>query len=159
MKSYTAPECRSFDDSHTVLLKFQYGEHRAEVTARMGGNCYGGSILSSFVDLENGLTACLEDGKNKEHCLPYDGEDGKNLDIEYIIFTHSSRESVELDLEDAQKYLIGIEIIEYHQGADRSKDEPKDDDESEDDEPEEHCCEKEKRSVEGGCKNCGDPAL
>lgn len=115
LQKYDAPDIEADSGKHTVLLKFLCGEHRAEVISELGGNCYGGDILGNFTDLSIGLVVCIERGKNAEHCIPYEGEEGKYVEVEYIRLTHPTKSPIELDLEEAQSYLVGIEIIGYEE--------------------------------------------
>jgi hypothetical protein len=115
MEYYNPKETMSFDQSHTVRLRFQFQESFAEVITTMAGNVMGGDILSSFTDLDTGITAPSDNPTNQKHCL-FDEEDENNYkEVTDLTFRHATdpNETYQFELEDAAKYLVSIEIINY----------------------------------------------
>lgn len=114
MKSYTAPETLSTKTAHTVRLKFMYGEHTAELETLIGGNVAGADVLAIFRDLTD-LSVPIDHELTKKHVIFTEPSDG--LPYQYadqIRLVHPTRpDEIIEDMEEAQDYLIGIEIVDY----------------------------------------------
>lgn len=113
MHYYNPEETMSFDQSHTVQLKFQFENATAEVFTTMGGNIMGGSVLSSYTDLDTGITAPDDLPVNQKHCIFDALDQNKYKEVEGIIFYYPNGETVEFELEDAAAYLVSLEITDY----------------------------------------------
>lgn len=115
---YDAPETASMNSKHTILLKFQYGEHKAEVVTTIGGNVCGAELLAGYdADDIACLTAPVDNEINKKHCIFE--EDGNPFQyVESIRFFHPTRPEETVEISEAAKYLVGIEIIGYESRED-----------------------------------------
>lgn len=116
LESYEAPEVFGYDDVHHVRLKFLYGTAKAELIARMGGNVYGASLLSSYADPDLELTLDPTVPENKKHARFDPDDESQDKKYQYvtdIIFIRDNGQDYVVDIEEAVKYMIGIEIIGY----------------------------------------------
>ncbi|MEX2461283.1 MAG: hypothetical protein WD469_08315 [Paenibacillaceae bacterium] len=113
MLSYR-PEESNFNSKHTVRLKFLWGQASAEVITTMGGNICGGDVIQFFGGIETGISAPSDNEINQKHCV-FDPEDTERnyREVEAITVYHPQKGSFRLDLEEAQRYLVSIEIIDY----------------------------------------------
>lgn len=116
MNQYRPEEWLNCDSQHVVRLKFLYDTLTAEVITTMGGNVCGGELLGSFTDLACGLTAPTDEKINKKYCR-FEDEDSHYSEVEAIRFYHPRKGEIEVDLEDVQQYLIGVEIIDYKENV------------------------------------------
>lgn len=126
MKMYIAPEVRDKDDTHRVRLTFQYGEHKATLEAEMGGNVCGGSILKEFTDFYTGLCVPASHPLTKKHarlCNEENLSEFSHGEVDSIFLYHEEdrRPVIEISLQEAQGYLIGVEIIKYVQEGDEDE--------------------------------------
>lgn len=107
------------DSTHIVELTFQMGLAKAKVVARMGGNSSGGDILSCYTDLFSGLSVRPCDGENDKYCTfeEEEYEQDSYEEVEYIRF-YTGPYYEEHDLDTAEGYLIGVQIIGHEKDDD-----------------------------------------
>lgn len=118
LTDYKPDESLNFDSQHTVRLKFLWGQAAAEVITTMGGNVCGGEVIQSYGELENGFTAPSDNEINQKHCVFITEDSGLVYkDVEAILVYHPTKGPFRLELEEAQRYLISVEIIEYKESV------------------------------------------
>jgi hypothetical protein len=103
---------------HTVLLKFQYGEHHAQVVTTIEGNICGTEVVSSFErDSIVCLTAPVDHPINIRHCTfdnnIVDDADATHRYVNYLHLYHPTRSKEVISIESLPSYLVGVEIIDY----------------------------------------------
>jgi hypothetical protein len=114
MEYYNPRETMNFDQTHTVHLKFQYENATAEVITKIGGNICGGSVLQNYTEFKDiGMTAPYDHPLNQKHCVFEDEEEQLYREVEYIRFYYPDGNYIDLDLEDADDYLVSVSIINY----------------------------------------------
>jgi len=118
MASYDAPETVGMDSKHCIRLHFLCGEHRATLETYTLGNVTGGSLLSHYADVEDGLSVVIDNEVNKIHAI-YDEDDEfyqphhPCREVNEIRLTHPTREDRIVPLHLAQAYLVSIQIYDY----------------------------------------------
>lgn len=114
MLEYQADESLNFNSKHTVRLKFLWGTATAEIITTIEGNLCGGDVIQFYGEVGTGISAPSENEINQKHCV-FDPEDTEHnyREVEAITVYHPQKGSFRLDLEEAQRYLISVEIIDY----------------------------------------------
>lgn len=122
MTSYDPIEELNFDSQHTVRLRFMKGKATAEIITTMDGNVCGGDIIASFADLEIGLSVPADVETNRKHCIfapaaEEEEEDSLYREVQAILLNQPGGEPIELSVDEAKHYLVGVEIVGFIEDA------------------------------------------
>ncbi|MEF3306653.1 DUF5406 family protein [Paenibacillus sp. GYB003] len=96
---------------HVVRVLLQDGEYQGYIVLEMGGNCKGGSILTSVISTieDNEFEPNMIYADNLRHIVT----DGDGFPREYVLFDKNEEELyIDAD-EDFIDCVVGVEIVDF----------------------------------------------
>lgn len=105
----------SGDGTHTVKVKFMCEDGYCEIVAEIGGNTSGTQILESFT-ADDFIYAPQDHEGNRKYARFFPEDRGKKCSgIETFIFHQPDGSTFMFEAEDENinRYMIGVEIIDY----------------------------------------------
>lgn len=115
METYMGSGLYPKQGNHDIRVKFQWGKYKGFGVTSLGGNSVGGSVIQTVASGIDDLT--FKRCKENEKCLVFNDDDEKR-DYEYPLMIHlydKENNCLEIDGEDIEKCVVGIEIIDFQE--------------------------------------------